>query len=102
MIHSQPEAAAVPQVLGALAYNPLSQGILFQADYFRDPSRVNASSYLKHSQLAEWNNEATVNPTYKANWAKTDKFVWVMGTEGLPPSLQLHSLILFVLPVSLS
>merc|ERR1711935_132038 len=27
------------------------------------------------------NNEATVNPTYKANWAKTDKFVWVMGTE---------------------
>jgi len=72
---------ALTEVLGALAYNPLSQGILFQADYFRDPSRVNASSYLKHSQLAEWNNEATVNPTYKANWAKTDKFVWVMGTE---------------------
>ena len=58
------------QVLGALAYNPLSQGILFQADYFRDPSRVNASSYLKHSQLAQWNNEGTANPAYKV-WTVT-------------------------------
>merc|ERR1712070_627412 len=72
---------ALTEVLGALAYNPLSQGVLFQADYFRDPSRVNASSYLKNSQLAAWNNEATVNAEYKANWAKTSKFVWVKGTE---------------------
>jgi palmitoyl-protein thioesterase len=72
---------ALTEVLGALAYNPLSQGILFQADYFRDPSRVNASSYLKNSQLAQWNNEGTANLTYNANWAKTEKFVWVMGTE---------------------
>jgi len=72
---------ALTEVLGALAYNPISQGILFQADYYRDPSRVNASSYLKHSELAEWNNEATVNPTYKANWAKTEKFIWVKGLK---------------------
>jgi len=72
---------ALTEVLGALAFNPLSQGILFQADYFRDPSRVNASSYLKHSQLAQWNNEGTMNAEYKANWAKTSKFVWVKGTE---------------------
>jgi len=72
---------ALTEVLGALAYNPLSQGILFQADYFRDPSRVNASSYLKNSQLAKWNNEGEVNQEYKANWAKTSKFVWVKGTE---------------------
>jgi len=72
---------ALTEVLGALAYNPLSQGILFQADYFRDPSRVNASSYLAHSELAQWNNEAKINAEYKANWAKTSKFVWVKGTE---------------------
>jgi len=71
---------ALTEVLGLLAYNPISQGILFQADYLRDPSRVNSSSYLKNSQLANWNNEATVNPTYKANWAKTEKFIWVKGT----------------------
>merc|ERR1711871_936087 len=68
------------EVLGLLAYNPISQGILFQADYFRDPSKVNTSAYLKHSQLADWNGEDKVNPTYKANWAKTSKYIWVKGT----------------------
>jgi len=72
---------ALTEVLGALAYNPLSQGILFQADYFRDPSRVGSSSYLAHSQLARWNNEGKPSASYKANWAKTDKFIWVKGTE---------------------
>lgn len=71
---------ALTEVLGLLAYNPISQGILFQADYFRDPSKVNSSAYLKHSQLADWNGEDKVNPTYKANWAKTSKFIWVKGT----------------------
>merc|ERR1719253_2020551 len=74
-----PVCKALTEVLGLLAYNPISQAVLFQADYFRDPSRVNASGYLKHSQLAEWNNEATVNEQYKNNWAKTSKFVWVKG-----------------------
>jgi len=68
------------EVLGFLAYNPLSQGILFQADYFRDPSKTNKTSYLKYSQLAQWNNEGKVNQQYKDNWAKTSKFVWVKGT----------------------
>merc|ERR1711907_417392 len=71
---------ALTEVLGLLAYNPISQGILFQADYFRDPSKVNTSAYLKHSQLADWNGEDKVNPTYKANWAKTSKYIWVKGT----------------------
>eukprot|EP00656_Telonema_subtile_P058605 TRINITY_DN9978_c0_g1_i2.p1 TRINITY_DN9978_c0_g1~~TRINITY_DN9978_c0_g1_i2.p1 ORF type:complete len:237 (+),score=62.53 TRINITY_DN9978_c0_g1_i2:156-866(+) len=71
---------ALTEVLGVLAYNPLSQGILFQADYFRDPSKIHGKAYLKHSQLADWNNEATVNQEYKDNWAKTSKFVWVKGT----------------------
>jgi len=72
---------ALTEVLGALAYNSFSQGILFQADYFRDPSRVAAKSYLDHSELAAWNNEGVANPAYKANWAKTDKFIWVKGTQ---------------------
>ena len=72
---------ALTEVLGALAYNPLSQGILFQADFFRDPSRVNSSSYLEHSQLAQWNNEGKPTAAFKANWAKTDKFIWVKGTQ---------------------
>jgi len=71
---------ALTEVLGLLAYNPISQGILFQADYFRDPSKVNTTAYLKNSQLADWNNEYKINPVYKANWAKTSKFVWVKGT----------------------
>lgn len=75
-----PVCKALTEVLGVAAYNELSQGILFQADYFRDPSRVNASAYLAHSQLADWNNEKDINPAYKANWAKTKKFVWVKGT----------------------
>lgn len=74
-----PVCKALTELLGLLAYNPLSQAVLFQADYFRDPSRVNASSYLKHSQLAAWNNEGAVNEQYKANWAKTSRFVWVKG-----------------------
>merc|ERR1712046_454011 len=75
-----PVCKALTEVLGLLAYNPLSQGILFQADYFRDPSKTNTSAYLKNSQLAQWNNEGEVNQEYKANWAKTSKFVWVKGT----------------------
>ena len=72
---------AVTEVLGELAYNPLSQGVLFQADYYRDPARVNASAYLRNSELAQWNNEGSVNEAYKQNWRKVQKFVWVKGTK---------------------
>jgi len=71
---------AFTEVLGALAYNPLVQSILFQANYFRDPTRISSSAYLHNSQLAKWNGETEADmTTYKANWAKTSKFVWVMG-----------------------
>jgi palmitoyl-protein thioesterase len=72
---------AVTEVLGELAYNPLSQGVLFQADYYRDPARVNASAYLRNSELAQWNNEGNINEAYKQNWAKVQRFVWVKGTK---------------------
>jgi len=70
------------EVLGDLAYNGLVQSILFQANYFRDPTKVHSSAYKRHSQLAAWNGESGADmSTYKANWAKTSKFVWVEGTE---------------------
>jgi len=74
---------AVAEVCGDLAYNSLVQGILFQADYFRDPTKVTSSSYLKYSQLAQWNNEAnsTNSGLFKANFAKTNKFVMVKALK---------------------
>eukprot|EP00316_Scyphosphaera_apsteinii_P024616 CAMPEP_0119315410 /NCGR_PEP_ID=MMETSP1333-20130426/35745_1 /TAXON_ID=418940 /ORGANISM="Scyphosphaera apsteinii, Strain RCC1455" /LENGTH=331 /DNA_ID=CAMNT_0007320761 /DNA_START=108 /DNA_END=1103 /DNA_ORIENTATION=- len=71
---------AFTEVLGALAYNSLVQSLLFQADYFRDPERTTSSSYLENSQLAKWNGETSADmSTFKVNWARTSKFVWVMG-----------------------
>jgi len=75
---------ALTEVLGALAYNPIVQKVLFQANYFRDPTRVNSTGYQKNSQLAHWNGEnpaATDMDERKANYAKTSKFVWVRGTK---------------------
>jgi len=70
------------EVLGDLAYNPLVQGILFQANYFRDTSKLHTSEYLANSQLARWNGESSADmAAYKANYAKTSKFVWIEGTE---------------------
>ena len=73
---------ALNEVLGALAYSSLVQSILFQANYFRDPTRLNESAYQQHAQLAQWNGEgvnATL-PLAKLNWARTKRFVWVRGT----------------------
>ena len=69
----------ISQLCGDLAFNSLVQGILFQADYFRDPRKTNASDYLAHSQLALWNNEDStrVNATYKANFVTVNKYVMV-------------------------
>jgi len=68
-------------VLGDLAYDSLVQKHLFQANYFRDPSKVPTDSYRKHSQLAAWNGESGADMSAeKANWAKTQKFVWIEGT----------------------
>lgn len=70
------------EVLGDLAYNPLVQGILFQANYFRDPEKISSDAYLKNSALAKWNGETTKDMTIdKANFAKTSKFVWVEGLK---------------------
>jgi palmitoyl-protein thioesterase len=74
---------ALAEVLGDLAYLELAQGILFQADYYRDPTKVTGKAYLTNSQLAQWNNEnpATVNKTIVANFAKTSRFAMVKALQ---------------------
>ena len=73
-----PVCRALSAIIGDLAYNPLVQGILFQADYFRHPAHVNSTWYKKYSQLAQLNNEGDkVNADYKTNFAKVEKLTMV-------------------------
>jgi palmitoyl-protein thioesterase len=73
---------ALTEVLSTLAYTELAQNILFQADYFRDPSKTNTSKYMTLSQLAQWENEGNYqNLTLNENFAITEQYVWVLGTE---------------------
>ena len=68
----------------ARTQRPLSRGRLerAEANYFRDPTKLNSTSYKQYSQLAQWNGEGVNGslPADKARWAKTSKFVWVRGT----------------------
>lgn len=74
---------ALAEVLGDLAYNSLVQGILFQADYYRDPQKASTQSYLKNSQIADWNNEdATfMNSTYAENFGKVKRYAMVKAAK---------------------
>merc|ERR1712194_929833 len=54
----------------------------FQANYWRDPRPQAKDAYAYYSQLAQWNNEGRVyNSTLNENYAKTQKFVWVMALK---------------------
>eukprot|EP00980_Cylindrotheca_fusiformis_P028568 scaffold22612_cov138-Cylindrotheca_fusiformis.AAC.2 len=64
------------------AYTEFAQEHSFQANYWRDPRQAQREAYQKFSQLARWNNEGEpFNQTLKDNFAKTNKFVWVMATK---------------------
>ena len=64
------------EVLGELAYLPLFQSFLFQANYYRDPTQLQSENYRLNSQLAQWNNEgATVNATLRANFLRTSQVI---------------------------
>jgi len=68
----------IAHLCGDLSYNSLVQGILFQADYFRDPTKTTTDAYRQYSQLAQWNNEGeSSNSTYKSNFISVNKFVMV-------------------------
>jgi len=43
-------------LVGPLAYTKWVQGMLFQADYFRDPHHVSSAEYKSNSAIAQWNN----------------------------------------------
>ena len=83
---------ALTSLLGDLAYNSLVQSILFQANYFRDPSKLSSAAYMAHSQLAQWNGEGVTpeaNMTQqRANWGQTS--VRRATEPGTPRSARLH------------
>jgi len=63
-------------------YTPLTQDLLFQLDYFRDPTRVDSEAYKKNSQLAQWNNEGdNFNSTFKDNFIKVNKLIMIKAEK---------------------
>lgn len=76
-----PVCATLAKLCGTFGYTKLVQNHLFQADYFRDPTKLTKESY-KNSQLAVINNEGdTPNPDYKTNFGKTEQFVMVKALK---------------------
>mgnify|MGYP002212807331 CR=1 FL=1 len=70
-----PVCKELSHLCGDASYTKLTQSLLFQINYYRDPMRVNTDAYKKYSELAQWNNEGnTVNETYKTNFGKTKSF----------------------------
>eukprot|EP00657_Telonema_sp_P-1_P012742 TRINITY_DN9503_c0_g2_i1.p1 TRINITY_DN9503_c0_g2~~TRINITY_DN9503_c0_g2_i1.p1 ORF type:complete len:299 (+),score=111.04 TRINITY_DN9503_c0_g2_i1:287-1183(+) len=72
-----PVCDTLAKLCGTFGYSKLIQNHLFQADYFRDPTKLSGEAY-KNSQLAVLNNEGdTPNAEYKTNFGKTAQFVMV-------------------------
>jgi palmitoyl-protein thioesterase len=77
-----PVCDQISKLVGDLAYTPLTQSLLFQLDYFRDPTRVTTDAYKTNSQIAQWNNEGnTVNATYKENFVKVKQFIMIKALK---------------------
>jgi len=77
-----PVCDQISKLVGDLAYTSITQGLLFQLDYFRDPTRVTTDAYKTHSQLAQWNNEGnTVNATFKENFVKVKQFIMIKALK---------------------
>jgi palmitoyl-protein thioesterase len=77
-----PICQILAEFLGSLAYLPLFQGFLFQANYYRDPTKLDTPEYRENSQLAAWNNEGVaVNNTYRENMLRTQQVIAVMALQ---------------------
>lgn len=77
-----PVCKELAKLSGDLAYGQEMQDHLFQADYFRDPMRVDTDAYKQRSQLAQWNNEGnSVNETYKDNFGKVKRFAMIKAEK---------------------
>jgi len=85
--HSRPRlhnkiCDALMEVTSHKAYSEFSQTHSFQANYWRDPRPVEKLDYQTYSQLAELGNEGlNHNQALNENFAKTQKFVWVLATK---------------------
>jgi len=77
-----PVCKQLSHLCGDVSYTAVTQDLLFQIDYFRDPMRVDTDAYKKHSQLAQWNNEGdVVNSTFKENFGKTSRFAMIKAEK---------------------
>jgi len=68
---------ALAETFGDLAYSPEIQAVSFPANDLRDPLRTQSEAYLRHSPIADLNNEYLVKQRYTANFAKVKKFAMV-------------------------
>lgn len=66
----------ISKLCGDLAYSEIVQNHLFQANYFRDPTRINTTQYKTNSQIAAWNNENPdkQNPQYTKNFESVKSY----------------------------
>jgi palmitoyl-protein thioesterase len=71
------------EVLGDFAYLKLAQNILFQAGYFRAPTRVASNAYLSNSMIGHLNNEdpSSANKTFNENFGKVNQLAMVKALE---------------------
>eukprot|EP01052_Picozoa_sp_SAG31_P023505 SAG31_NODE_1943_length_6856_cov_8.165458_3_plen_207_part_00 len=77
-----PICQLLAETLGELAYLPIIQDILFQANYFRDPTKLDTEPYRRNSQLGRWNNEGdSYNETYKTNFEQVRQVIAVMALQ---------------------
>jgi len=77
-----PVCKQLAKLLGDAAYTSLAQDALFQADYFRDPTRVGKDGFKKGSQIAQWNNEGeAVDTTINDNFAKVLRFAMIKAEK---------------------
>ena len=85
VFHSSKEnfiCRALMEMASQKAYTTFAQKNSFQANYWRDPREEYFHKYLQFSQLAYYNNETpTKNFTLNENYAKTEKFVWILAEQ---------------------
>jgi len=78
-----PVCKLLAEFLGDLAYEEFVQNMLFQADYFRDPMRYDDKSYLKNSQIAQWNNENkdNITPEFKTRFTALKRLAMIRAEK---------------------
>ena len=68
----------VSALLGKVAYGPLIQEHLFQADYFRQVKDIQSEKYMANSQMAQWNNEGdNFDESIKVKFGLTSRFAMI-------------------------